>query len=85
VARAVVSTLVGAACGGLSCLFVTKMMPGGKWSLLKLINGMLSGMVSVCAGCNNYLPWAAAIVSAVAGVLYVFFSKLVISFKVPLY
>ena len=43
VARAVVSTLVAAACGGLVVLFLIKMLPGGKWSLLKLINGMLAG------------------------------------------
>ena len=42
-ARAVVSTLVAAACGGLVVLFLVKMLPGGKWSLLKLINGMLAG------------------------------------------
>ena len=37
------STLVAAACGGLVVLFLVKMLPGGKWSLLKLINGMLAG------------------------------------------
>ena len=39
-------------------------------------------MVSVCAGCDGYYPWAAASVAAVAGVLYVFLSKLIISIKV---
>ena len=42
----------------------------------------LSGMVSVCAGCDGYYPWAAALVSAVSGALYVVVSKLVISIKV---
>ena len=47
VARAVVSTLVGAASGGLVVLLLVKVLPGGKWSLLKLINGMLAGLLYV--------------------------------------
>ena len=34
------------------------------------------------AGCDGYYPWAAALVSAVSGALYVVVSKLVISIKV---
>ena len=66
------------------------MIPGGKWSLLKVINGCLIGnvlisisrkqkyvlgMVSICAGCNGYYPWATAIISCFAAVVYVFLSK----------
>jgi Amt family ammonium transporter len=40
------------------------------------------GMVSVCAGCDGYYPWAAAAVSGLAGALYVVISKSVISIKV---
>ena len=36
----------------------------------------------MCAGCDGYYPWAAALVSAVSGALYVVVSKLVISIKV---
>ena len=42
------------------------------------------GMVSICAGCNLYEPWAAAVVSIVSGILYVFYSRLMLSFKVTL-
>ena len=41
-------------------------------------------MVSICAGCNLYEPWAAAVVSIVSGILYVFYSRLMLSFKVTL-
>ena len=82
VARAVVNTLVGCCTAGMVVLFVNKLLPGGKWSIVKLINGCLAGMVSVCAGCDGYYPWAAAAVSGVAGALYVVISKLVISIKV---
>ena len=39
-------------------------------------------MVSICAGCDGYYPWAAALVAAVAGAIYVVMSKLVASIKV---
>ena len=39
-------------------------------------------MVSICAGCNLYEPWAAAIVAIIAGILYVFFSRMMLAFKV---
>ena len=41
-------------------------------------------MVSICAGCNLYEPWAAGIVAIVAGIFYVFLSRLMLSFKVTL-
>ena len=44
----------------------------------------VSGMVSICAGCNLYEPWAAAVVSIISGILYVFFSRMMLSFKVTL-
>ena len=43
---------------------------------------IFSGMVSICAGCNLYEPWAAAIVAIIAGILYVFFSRMMLAFKV---
>ena len=45
-------------------------MFGGKWSFLLTLNGVLGGMVAQCAGCNNYLPWAAAVVGALGGIAY---------------
>ncbi len=27
-------------------------------------------MVSICAGCDSYYPWSAAIVSSISGVVY---------------
>ena len=43
VAWAVVNTLIGCCTSGTVVLFVNKLMPGGKWSIVKLINGCLAG------------------------------------------
>ena len=39
-------------------------------------------MVSVCAGCDGYYPWAAAAVAGVSGFVYIFLSRLIVSMKV---
>ena len=41
VARAVVNTLVACCTAGTTVLFLVKLLPGGKWSVVKLINGCL--------------------------------------------
>jgi len=41
-----------------------------RWSLLLTINGGLSGMVAICAGCNVIRPWGACAVGLVAGGVY---------------
>ena len=71
VALAVVNTVLGACSGGLTVLFFYKLVLGQPWSFLMTLNGCLAGMVSVCAGCNLYQPWAALVVGAGAGVWYV--------------
>ena len=39
-------------------------------------------MVSVCAGCNAFQPWAAALVSCVSAFLYLLLSRLILSMGV---
>ena len=46
VAKAVLNTLVACCTAGTVVLFVNKALPGGKWSIVKLINGCLAGMES---------------------------------------
>ena len=43
IARAVVNTLIGCCMGGFVVLLLNKILPKGKWSIVKLINGCLSG------------------------------------------
>ena len=37
-----------------------------------------TGMVSVCAGCDGYLPWAAALVSCLAAILYLILARMLL-------
>ena len=40
------------------------------------------GMVSICAGCDRYYPWAAALLGATAGLLQLLFSMLWVKLKI---
>ncbi|XP_023348852.1 putative ammonium transporter 1 [Eurytemora carolleeae] len=82
VARAVLTTLIACCIGGGVVLFIYKLHPDGVWSLSKMINGSLVGMVSICAGADRYYPWAACVISGIAGCCYVIVSKLMVRFKV---
>jgi ammonium transporter, Amt family len=68
------TTLAGGA-GGLSALalnfLVTQRMTGrGKYDLVATMNGVLSGLVSVTAGCSLMTPLAAILVGLCAGCFY---------------
>ena len=39
-------------------------------------------MVSICAGCDGFEPWAGLLIGTIAGVLYILFSKLMTMFKI---
>ena len=67
VGLAIVNTILGAATGGMTVLFVNKFALQQPWSFLMTLNGALAGMVALCAGCNLYEPWAALIVGGIGG------------------
>jgi len=67
VGLAIVNTILGAATGGMTVLFVNKFALNKPWSFLMTLNGALTGMVALCAGCNLYEPWAALIVGGLGG------------------
>lgn len=71
VGLAIVNTIIGGCGGGLTVLFTNRFFLGGqKWSYLLTLNGALTGMVSQCAGCNVYEPWAALLVGCLGGVMF---------------
>jgi len=71
VALAIVNTILGACAGGLTVLFFNRFVLQQPWSFLMTLNGALAGMVSMCAGCNVYEPWAAIIVGVGAGFAFI--------------
>ena len=67
----IVTTALGAACGGLACMFT-------GWVILKKpdlsmsLNGILAGLVGVTAGADQLTLIGASIAGAIAGILVVF-------------
>ena len=76
-----VNTVLGGASGGLTVLFSIKFLFGKKWSYLMTLNGALTGMVSMCAGCNVFQPWAALIVGALGGAAFIVVHELMLKLR----
>lgn len=47
-----------------------------------MTNGILAGLVSVTAGCNDYEPWAAAVIGAIGSLVYIGSSRFLAKIKV---
>jgi Amt family ammonium transporter len=71
----VVTTLAGGA-GGLALLAVGKAWHG-IWDLGSAMNGVLGGLVSVCAGCNVVDVWAGIVIGG-SGAVVMFFAGLLL-------
>ncbi|XP_038072393.1 putative ammonium transporter 1 [Patiria miniata] len=82
VAISIVNTIISGGHAALVAMVIKKLGFNGQWSLLITINGALTGMVAICAGCNALAPWGAAIVGIVSGAVYVFWSWLVCKLKI---
>lgn len=83
VALAIVNTILGGAAGALTAMIIKRLGYAEKyWSLLFTINGGLTGMVAMCAGCNVVHPYAAIIIGVIAGMAYVAWSTAVLYFKI---
>ena len=67
--------------GGIVGLFVSKAV-SGKYSLIRSINCSIAGMVSLCAGCNVFPPWASAIVAAIGALAYQLLSGLMVAVRI---
>ena len=81
VGLAIVNTIIGGCSSGLGVLLINRFILGRKWSYLMSLNGALTGMVSQCAGCNVYQPWAAFIIGVISGPVYLGVSSLMLRFK----
>lgn len=84
--RAAVSTTLGAAAGCVSSLFTNLMYQErvtgeATFDVGHALNGALSGLVSITAGCSVFEPWSAIIVGFFSGWFYLICSNLLLKYK----
>jgi ammonium transporter, Amt family len=76
-----INTMLAAASGGTSALLIT-MKKFGKADPSMTINGVLSGLVAVTAGCAFVSQWSAIIIGAISGVIVIYATLFVDHLKV---
>lgn len=81
VALAMVNTIMAGAGGGLSAALIDRKVTG-EFTLTRPVNGLLAGMVSICAGAASVYPWAAFVIGLIAGAVYFAWSKLLQKLKI---
>ena len=84
---AAVNTTIAAASGCVSAMFTDMFMYRRKtgetaYDLTMVMNGALTGLVSITAGCAVMAPWAAFVTGIMGGWVYIFYSNLIIRFKI---
>eukprot|EP00121_Abeoforma_whisleri_P011175 Awhi_evm1s10313 len=82
VALAFANTALSGAASSIVALVIKFFMDGHYFSLLTAINGLLAGMVAICAGCNAVEPYGAFIIGLVAGAVYMGCSWLLVKFRI---
>lgn len=85
------SPQLGCGMGGVTGLFIYKVtlspefpmlqVFSGHYSLVKAINCAVAAMVSLCAGCNLFAPWAACLVAAVGAAAYLLISGIILAVR----
>jgi len=87
VALCAVTTTLSAAAGAVSALF-TDTIAGlvlqgeAEYDITMCMNGCLSGLVGITAGCSVVEPWAALVIGLCSGVIYVCASKLLVKLRI---
>ncbi|CAJ1954842.1 unnamed protein product [Cylindrotheca closterium] len=86
-ANAAVSTALAGASGGIAALFTNLFIQERKtgephFSLVMAMNGSLSGLVAITAGCALVEPWAALVIGIVSGWVYIASSEWLIKLRI---
>jgi len=55
---------------------------GGYWSINAAINGGLTGMVAICAGCDIVEPWAGFVIGVVSSAVYVVMCRVLLILQI---
>lgn len=84
---AAVNTTLGAAAGALSGMFTSTFLDERKtgvftWDTTAAMNGCLTGLVAITAGCATVEPWAGFVIGVVAGWVYLAASALILRLKI---
>ena len=84
---AAANTTLAAASGALSGMFTSSIIETRKtglatYDLTATMNGCLTGLVAITAGCATVEPWAAVVIGIVAGWVYLLGSWLLIKFRI---
>jgi len=75
--RVAVTTTLSACTSGLASVFIAKVIEG-VFSVERMGNGILAGLVGITAGCHVVEPWGAILVGAVSAIVYYAASKLMV-------
>jgi Amt family ammonium transporter len=86
-AQAALTTTLAAACGALSAMFTSAFVvwkTEGEFylDLVVAMNGLLSGLVSITAGCAFVESWASVVIGLIAGLIYLASSAALIHLKI---
>jgi len=86
-ALAAVTTTIAAASGSVSAMFTDMFLNRQRtgeteYDITMCMNGALSGLVGITAGCCVVEPWAACVIGLVAGWVYIFWSNLLVKLKI---
>lgn len=80
------NTSLAAASGAITALLIKLYFSHGNgelaYDLYSALNGVLSGLVAITAGCATLEPWAAVLVGAVAGGVYIAAQKLTVKLRI---
>jgi len=87
VETAIINTVLSGASGGLAALVVNLIITEKKtgeavYGLTYAMNGCISGLVAITAGCSIVEPYAAPIIGSVAGCIYYYCSNLLLKMEI---
>ena len=82
-----VTTTLGAATGCVVSMFTDSILESMRtgetsYDLTMAMNGALAGLVAITAGCSVVDPWAAVLIGAIGGWIYLGFSKLLVRLRI---